>query len=87
VLPFEPELPAQGGRSDRFIRAGCGPLPLAPEVVLAGRLVLLPKPCGARPWSVALPWAAQVRVLPGVLVAARLFAAPTADEGGRFWES
>jgi hypothetical protein len=42
---------AQGGRSLEFMRAVCG---------VAGRLEL-PKPCGARPASVALPWAFQLR--------------------------
>jgi hypothetical protein len=51
--------------------------------VLDGRFVLLPKPCGARPRSVALPWAAQFRAFP---IAPGLFAAPSA-EGGLFCES
>jgi hypothetical protein len=86
MLPFDPEPPAHGGRSDRFIGAGCGELLPTPAAVLAGRLVLLPKPCGARPRSVALPWAAQFRVLLAPLVAPGLFVAPAA-EGGRFCES
>ena len=47
-----PRAPAQGGRSVGVMRADC---------VLDGRL--LPKPCGARPESVELPWALQVRVV------------------------
>lgn len=43
--------PAQGGRSPGFMRAVCG---------AAGRFEL-PNPCGARPESVALPCAFQLR--------------------------
>ena len=50
-LPLPPFC-AHGGRSPKVERADC-------EV--AGRL-LLPNPCGARPESVALPWAFQVRL-------------------------
>jgi hypothetical protein len=44
-------LPAQGGRLLEFSRVLCG---------AAGRFEL-PKPCGARPESVELPWAFQAR--------------------------
>jgi len=50
-LPLLLPLRAQGGRSLEFMRAVCG---------VAGRLEL-PNPCGARPESVALPCAFQVR--------------------------
>jgi hypothetical protein len=53
-VPTDCELPAQGGRSDRFIRAACAEPP-------AG-LLDWPKPRGAWPRSVVLPCAAQVRV-------------------------
>lgn len=51
-----------------------------------------PKPCGARPRSVALPCASQVRPLPArarLLFAAGLFVErlPGMAEGGRFCES
>jgi len=56
-------------------------------MVFAGRFEL-PKPCGARPRSVELPWASQVRPLVELFVVARLFAAPeTGPEGGLPWES
>jgi len=60
--------PAFGGRSARF----------APAVVFAGRLEL-PNPCGARPESVALPCAFQLRPLLPLLRAAL----PFCPEGGR----
>lgn len=88
VPPFEPE-PAQAGRSDRFMLAACVELPFrVPALVLAVRFASVPKPCGARPRSVAVPCAAQVRP-PFALVTGRLFAAPAID-GGRpcdswFW--
>jgi hypothetical protein len=53
-VPPDCELPAEGGRSDRFIRAACAEPP-------AG-LLDWPKPRGAWPRSVVLPCAAQVRV-------------------------
>ena len=80
--PFEPE-PAHGGRSERRERVAgaelfCGAL-------LAGKLDR-PKPWGARPRSVKLPWASQLRV-PAVLpvgvrpIVVRLLIVPPAVDG------
>jgi hypothetical protein len=55
-------------------------------VVFAGRFEL-PKPCGARPRSVELPCASQVRPLVAPFDATRLFAPETGAEGGLPWES
>jgi hypothetical protein len=86
--PVELE-PAQGGRSARCMR-----VPWAAP--FAGTLLGLPKPCGARPRSVAPPCASHVRVLlverfgdaPLVLEfnVAWLLSPPVA-EGGLFCES
>ena len=95
IAPFAPE-PAQGGRSVRLN-------PLARVVLLfctlpfarlPGGWLELPKPCGARPRSVVLPCASQVRVAPLALfvtvplVTPRLLNAPPfVAVGGRFCES
>lgn len=102
TLARGPPLPAHGGRS--LIARAWGEVELGP--LCAGRSPMLrgefcpgasegrfepPKPCGARPRSVALPCASQVRPLPGrweeLLFAAGLFAERLPfgiAEGGRF---
>lgn len=102
LLLRAPPLPAQGGRS--LITRACGEVEL--DRLCAGRSPMVrgefcagalpgrfePKPCGARPRSVELPCASQVRPLPA---RARLLFAPGPfverlpgiAEGGRFCES
>src|SRR5437763_8532561 len=106
LLLCAPPLPAQGGRSlitrawgevpPEFAPPGDGRSPMLRGEfrggAFAGRLES-PKPCGARPRSVALPCASQVRPLPA---RERLLfpAGPFVErlpfgiaEGGRFCES
>jgi|SRR5690242_10158536 hypothetical protein len=104
--PPGPPLPAHGGRSlivrawgdvlPEFEPPGAGRSPMLRGEFCAGAFagrLESPKPCGARPRSVALPCASQVRPLPAR--ARLLFAAgPFAErlpfgiaEGGRFCES
>ena len=73
--PFEPE-PAQGGRSERLRCTDC--------VVLFCGVLEPPKPCGARPRSLVLPCASQLR--PPVVPLARLLFAPL-TAAGLFCES
>jgi len=77
----EAELRAHGGRFVSFIRADC--------VGVLDERFELPNPAGARPLSVALPWALQVRLAvllprcPAVLFTPRFVAPPTFELAGR----
>src|SRR5215470_1523063 len=101
LLLRAPPFPAHGGRSliaracgevlPAFAPPGVGRSPVVRGAFCAGAFVgrfELPKPCGERPRSVALPCASQVRPLPA---RARLLFAERLPfgiaEGGRFCES